>query len=163
MQQNAKLNVPKKTKAVLFRKEKETYIKNSDCCRWKDSGYSQNIIFKRKTHDFKLFKNSRLLVLEGTLIIADKGYNGIFDVHFDSLIPIKATKNHKLTDEERSFNSSLAKHRIFIEHINRYIKRFKILSYRYRNKRRRFALRASLICSIYNFQHAFWGFRTGLI
>lgn len=92
---------------------------------------------------------------EGTLIIADKGYTGIFDVHFDSLIPIKATKNHKLTDDERSFNSSLAKHRIFIEHINRYIKRFKILSYRYRNKRRRFALRASLICSIYNFQHAF--------
>ena len=43
---------------------------------------------------------------------------------------------------------------IFIEHINRYIKRFKILSYRYRNKRRRFSLRASLICAIYNLQHS---------
>ncbi|MEE1282391.1 MAG: IS5/IS1182 family transposase, partial [Acutalibacteraceae bacterium] len=32
------------------------------------------------------------------------------------------------------------------------IKRFKILSSRYRNKRRRFALRVSLICGIYNFQ-----------
>lgn len=41
----------------------------------------------------------------------------------------------------------------FIEHINRYIKRFRILSSRYRNKRRRFALRASLICAIYNLQH----------
>lgn len=91
---------------------------------------------------------------EETLIIADKGYKGILNVHFDSLIPIKATKNHKLTDEERSFNSSLAKHRIIIEHINRYIKRFKILSYRYRNKRRRFSLRVSLICVIYNLQHS---------
>lgn len=114
-----------------------------------------SIAFSRgNKHDFRLFKESRLLVPEETLIIADKGYKGIFNVHFNSLIPIKATKNHKLTDEERSFNLSLAKHRIFIEHINRYIKRFKILSYRYRNKRRRFSLRASLICAIYNLQHS---------
>lgn len=110
---------------------------------------------KGKTHDFKLFKDSLSGIREDILIIADKGYTGIFDIHFNSLIPIKETKNHKLTDTERAFNSALSKRRIFIEHINQYIKRFRILSSRYRNKRRRFVLRSSLICAIYNFQHNF--------
>lgn len=110
---------------------------------------------KGKKHDFKLFKDSLPGIREDILIIADKGYKGIFDIHFNSLIPIKATKNHKLTDTERAFNSALSKRRILIEHINRYIKRFRIMSSRYRNKRRRFALRSSLICAIYNFQHNF--------
>ena len=41
---------------------------------------------------------------------------------------------------------------IGIEHVNRHIKRFRIVSTRYRNKRRKFALRFSLICAIYNFE-----------
>ncbi len=110
---------------------------------------------KGKTHDFALFKKSVPYINERICIIADKGYAGIFNVHFNSLLPIKATKKHKLTDIEKSFNSALSKQRIFIEHINRYIKRFRILSSRYRNKRRRFSLRASLICAFYNFQHVF--------
>lgn len=114
-------------------------------------------------HDFRLFKESRFIIPETAFIIADKGYQGISDIHFRSLIPVKATKNHKLNDLEKAFNSDLSKRRIFIEHINRYIKRFRILSSRYRNKRRKFTLRVSLICSIYNFQHSFWGFRTSLI
>ena len=88
-----------------------------------------------------------------TLFVLDKAYQGIFEIHPMSLIPIKATKNHKLTPEEKTFNSFVSKLRIFIEHINRYIKRFRILSSRYRNKRKRFGLRATLICAIYNFQH----------
>lgn len=110
---------------------------------------------KGKTHDFKLFKDSLSGIGEDILIIADKGYKGIFEIHFNSLIPIKATRNHKLTSEEKDFNSALSKRRIFIEHINRYIKRFRILSSRYRNKRRKLAFRSSLICAIYNFQHNF--------
>ena len=76
----------------------------------------------------------------------------IFVVYYNSQIPKKSSKKHKLTLEEKAYNSAISKRRIYIEHINRYIKRFKILSSRYRNKRRRFALRVSLICGIYNFQ-----------
>ncbi len=108
---------------------------------------------KGKTHDFILFRGSLTGIREDILIIADKGYQEISDIHFNSLIPVKATKNHKLTNMERNFNSALSKRRILIEHINRYIKRFKILSSRYKNKRRRFALCSSLICAVYNFQH----------
>lgn len=105
-----------------------------------------------KKHDFKLFKESKLHFLKNTLILADKGYLGIDKLHSNSKIPKKKSKKHKLTQEEKAYNSEISKSRIYIEHINRYIKRFKILSSRYRNKRRRFSLRASLICGIYNYQ-----------
>lgn len=68
-------------------------------------------------------------------------------------IPIKKKKGAVRTDEEIEFNREVSRERIFIEHINRYIKRFRILSSRYRNKRIRFSLRATLICGVYNLQH----------
>lgn len=106
-----------------------------------------------KTHDFKLFKDNFRNIGKDIWIIADKGYSGIFDIHFKSLIPVKSTKNNKLIDTEYAFNKSISRKRIFIEHINRYIKRFRILSSRYRNRHRRLYLRTNLICAIYNFQH----------
>lgn len=77
---------------------------------------------------------------------------GIIKYHKSSETPIKASKKHKLSKEEKIYNHFISKKRIYIEHINRYIKRFHILSSRYRNKRRNFGLRVSLICGIYNFQ-----------
>ena len=54
---------------------------------------------------------------------------------------------------EKAYNRNVSKRRIYVEHINRYIKRFKILSSCYRNKIRYFGLRIALICGIYNFQN----------
>lgn len=92
-------------------------------------------------------------IRENIWIIADKGCKGIHKFHSLSLIPIKSSKNRKLNDIEKDFNISLIKRRIFIEHINRYLKRFRIISSRYRNKHRRFSVRFSLICAFYNRQH----------
>ena len=39
-----------------------------------------------------------------------------------------------------------------IEHVNRTLKIFKILSEKYRNKRKRFGLRFNLIAGIYNYE-----------
>ena len=107
-----------------------------------------------KTHDFQLYKNSKTHMSEKIESVEDKGFQGMQKLHANSTIPVKASKNHKLTKEEKKLNREISKRRIYIEHINRYIKRFRILSSRYRNKRKRFGLRASLICGIYNFQHA---------
>lgn len=109
-------------------------------------------ICKGKTHDFNLFKQSKLKFLNTTKVLADSGYQGICAYHLNSEIPIKSSKKHKLSAEEKMYNRSISKRRIYVEHINRYIKRFKILSSRYRNKRRYFGLRVALICCIYNFQ-----------
>ena len=107
-----------------------------------------------KTHDFQLYKNSKTHMSEKIESLQDKGYQGLQKLHANSTIPVKASKNHPLTKEEKKINREISKRRIYIEHINRYIKRFRILSYRYRSKRKRFGLRVSLICGIYNFQHA---------
>ncbi len=93
-------------------------------------------ITKGKTHDFNLLKKSKLKFFNTTKILADSGYQGICSFHKNSETPIKALKNHKLLAEEKSYNRSISKKRIYIEHINRYIKRFKILFSRYRNKRK---------------------------
>ena len=108
---------------------------------------------KGHKHDFQLFKDNNLCIKESIKIIADKGYIGLDKIHNNCLIPKKQSKKHKLTPEEKRYNSELSKKRIIIEHINRYLKRFRILSSRYRNKRAKLLMRATLIAGIYNMQH----------
>ncbi|WP_369713202.1 transposase family protein [Leptotrichia sp. HSP-342] len=68
------------------------------------------------------------------------------------MIPKKSIKRNKLTKEDRKYNSTISKRRIYIEHVNRHIKKFRIVSICYRNKERKFSMRFSLICVIYNFE-----------
>lgn len=58
----------------------------------------------------------------------------------------------ELNREEKKSNQELAKVRVVGEHINRKLKIFKILSDRYRNRRKRFALRFNLIAGLYNYE-----------
>ena len=81
------------------------------------------------------------------------GYLGIEKFHANSLIPIKESKNHKLTEQEKAYNKKLAQKRVVVEHIIAKIKTFKITAYPYRNRRRRHLLRMSLICGIINFEN----------
>jgi F0F1-type ATP synthase epsilon subunit len=90
---------------------------------------------------------------ESITVQTDLGYLGIDKLHINSLLPIKESKNHKLTKQEKAYNKKLARLRVVIEHINAKIKTFKIMSYPYRNRRRRHLLRMSLICGIINFEN----------
>ena len=85
--------------------------------------------------------------------ILDSGYTGIDKIHKNSLIPRKSSKKHPLSYEDKAFNREISRKRIYIEHVNRHLKRFRILSSRYRNKRKRFAFRVSLICGFFNAMH----------
>ena len=104
-----------------------------------------------KKHDFQLLKESRTHVRAETVLQADTGYLGLAQIHANSLLPKKRSKNHPLTDQERKSNREVSRKRIFVEHAIRFVKRFRILSERYRNRRKRFALRFSLIAGICNF------------
>ena len=116
---------------------------------------------KGKQHDFSLFKVSGVRFHEQTQGLADKGYQGFQNLHPNSLIPIKKPKNASLSKEDRRFNRQLARQRIAIEHVNRRLKIFKILSLPYRNRRRRFGLRCNLIAAIYNFEVSLPSSNTG--
>ena len=105
---------------------------------------------KGKTHDFKLFKNSRTKFHKLLKVIADKGYQGIAKIHNLSETPIKKPRVKKLTKDQKKYNRELNRLRIAVEHVNRRLKIFKILSYPYRNRHRRFGLRSNLIAGIYD-------------
>ena len=107
---------------------------------------------KGSTHDFQLFKTSRSLPLATTQIIADSGYQGLVKVHENSEIPTKKSKLHPLTAAQKAANRALSRQRILIENILRRLKVFRILSQRYRNRRKRFGLRFNLIAAIYNLE-----------
>jgi hypothetical protein len=110
---------------------------------------------KGATHDLELFRKSKVRLYRFILFVGDKGYQGILDLHENSLTPYKKPKGGKLTHEQKEFNSRLSKFRIFIEHINRRIKRFKMFQGRYRNKQRKHHKRISLICGLHNFELGF--------
>lgn len=60
-----------------------------------------------------------------------------------------------MNDEDRHrYNKAISSPRMKIEHIIGRVKNFKIVSERYRNRRKKFALRFSLICGIVNFQNS---------
>ena len=105
-----------------------------------------------KEHDFKIFKKSRLPLSEKIKCLVDKGYQGIAKIHKLSEVPKKKTKKRKLTKEEKKQNREINRQRIVIEHVKRKLKSFRILSERYRNKRKRFGLRFNLIAGIYNYE-----------
>ena len=107
---------------------------------------------KGKQHDFSLLKASGVHFHTQTQGFADKGYQGLQKLHSNSQIPIKKPKGGSLSKADKQFNRQLARQRIAIEHVNRRLKIFKILSLPYRNRRRRFGLRCNLIAAIYNFE-----------
>jgi hypothetical protein len=107
---------------------------------------------KGRVHDFKLFKKSGVKIEDSIKILADKGYQGIAKIHGLSETPIKRKKGKKLTKEEKQYNRLLNRRRVVVEHVNRRIKIFRILSSRYRNRHRRFGLRANLIAGLYNYE-----------
>ena len=104
------------------------------------------------THDFRLFRESYAGIAQDILCLADTGYLGINKLHANSQIPAKKSKLHPLTPEQKTANRELARQRIFCEHIIGRVKVFRILSDRYRNRRKRFGLRFNLIAAIYNLE-----------
>ena len=107
-----------------------------------------------KTHDFKLFKQSGIHARPETKLDTDTGYLGIKKIHANSEHPIKGSKYHKLTECEKQFNRQISPDRVLNEHVIGFIKRFKIVADKYRNRRKRFGLRLNLIAGICNFESA---------
>ncbi len=101
-------------------------------------------------HDFKMFGKSRTAFLPVTRCLADRGYGGLAKQHANSQTPHKKSKLHPLTPQQKDENWRLSKERFLVEHVIGSLKIFRILSERYRNRRKRFGLRFNLIAAIYN-------------
>jgi hypothetical protein len=66
--------------------------------------------------------------------------------------PSKKASKAALDRFEWQHNRLLARLRVVVEHVHRKLEVFRILSERYRNRRKRFGLRFNLIAAILNFE-----------
>lgn len=99
-----------------------------------------------------MFKESRVHIHPEIKSITDTGYQGISKLHHNSESPKKKTKKQPLTKEDKRKNRKLSSERALNENVIAMIKRFKIIADRYRNRRKRFALRFNLLAGIYNLE-----------
>lgn len=107
-----------------------------------------------KRHDFRLFKESKTQIHPAIGVVTDTGYQGLQKIHAKTQMPKKRSKRNPLTKEDKKNNQQLSRERVLNENVIGSLKRFKILSDRYRNRRKRFTLRFNLIAGIYNLELA---------
>ena len=105
-----------------------------------------------RTRDFNLFEAAGIHVHPDAGMLGDIGYQGIIRYLSNSYTPKKKPRNSELSEAERDDNRILRKERIYIEHVNRRVKIFRILAQRYRNRRRRYGLRFNIIAALCNYE-----------
>jgi hypothetical protein len=103
-----------------------------------------------KWHNFRLCKESQVRVKPETEIDTDTGYQGLTRLHADSVLLKKKTKQNPLIKGDKAFNHAVSSRRLVNKHIIGCVKRFRIVSDTYRNRRKRFGLCFNLIAAIYN-------------
>jgi hypothetical protein len=117
---------------------------------------SREIICTKQTcgsvHDFQVFKQTGCQIAQATCLLGDSGYQGLQGEHQNSQTPAKKPKGGELTAEQKQANRELSRRRIVVENVIRHVKIFRIMSERYRNRRRRFGLRFNLIAGLYNYE-----------
>ena len=80
--------------------------------------------------------------------MADRDYQGLTKLRAHSILPKKSSKNRPLPKQDRKHNRNISRKRIAVECVIGLVKRFRIRSERYRNRRKWF----SLIAGICNFE-----------
>ena len=104
-----------------------------------------------KKHDFRVFKESKVAINEKIKAVVDTGFQGIHKFHKNSEIPKKKIKKQPLTKQEKKNNREISSQRVKIENVICFVKRFKVIADKYRNRRKRFGLRFNLIAGLCNF------------
>lgn len=150
--------MPQKFVLIALKKQHRNYSGKKKCHTTKAQvivssiGEILNIDYTNsgRMHDFTLFKLSNYNLEKAKSIVADSGYQGIAKLYPQAQTPIKSSKNHKLSKEEKEFNRHLSSQRMLVENILAKFKVFKVLSSCYRNHLKRLGLRFNLIAGIIN-------------
>src|SRR6185437_4845715 len=91
------------------------------------------------------------------------GYMGLQKLHGKTTMPKKRSKKTPLTKQDKQTNRLISKDRVPAEHGIACLKRFKRVSDRDRNRRKRDSIRFTLIAACYNGVVAPWRYAGGLI
>ena len=97
-----------------------------------------------KKSDINFFRETRAKFSEKQKFTGDKAYVG------ESAIktPKKKPKNQELTSQEKSQNKDLAAERIFVEHIIRLLKIFRVIQERFRLNPEKYVQIIKTICGL---------------
>lgn len=105
-------------------------------------------------HDFELHKTEPPIP-KNTRAFVDSGYQGLDKLHPEIELPFKASKKKPLDREEKEYNTALSRIRVKVENIIGDLKTFRILSDRYRNRRKRYNVKFNIIAGIVNLKNGF--------
>ena len=108
------------------------------------------VVGKGRQHDFSVLKDSRLLVHPDALLLADSGYQGIHKHHQNSTLPVKKKNGQHLSAADKADNKEQSKQRVFIEHVNRRCKIFRIVKDVNRGKHKHYSLTWNLVAALVN-------------
>ena len=145
------VRTPKKRQRRHYSGKKKRHTQKAQViCDKKTGKIIATAFCEGKKSDFALFKQSHTVLSLNVFCLADSGYQGLEKQHASSKTPKKKSKHHPLTDEEKACNREISRQRIGCEHVIGRLKVFRILLERYRNRRKRFALRFNLIAAICN-------------
>lgn len=109
---------------------------------------------KGSVHDFTIFKNSRLDIANEIEVCVDLGYQGIDKYIKNISIPDKKPRKGVLTAEQKLDNTKKSKKRVFVEHVNRFCKIFRIAKEVYRGKQRNISKTWNVIAGLVNLRYS---------
>jgi hypothetical protein len=101
-------------------------------------------------HDISLARENIRNLLISKYCFADLAYFGLKEIGRRLFTPFKKPKGGMLEPMQKQINREVSRRRIVVEHVIGRLKRFRIVSERYRNRRRRYGLRMNLIAGILN-------------
>lgn len=143
---------PKKGQKKYYSGKKKRHTMKTQILFCKSKGLIVGVCFdKGHVHDFEIFKESGAgHISEEVKFIGDSGYQGMDKYRKNCETPYKKPRGGELTKEQKVSNLNLSKKRICIEHVNAWVKRFRILKDRYRNKRCNFWKPMFFACVVFN-------------
>ncbi len=102
---------------------------------------------------FRSLKTAAYLLHPDALLLADSGYQGLHKHHQNVTLPVKKKKGQALSAEDKTDNKALSKQRVFIEHVNRRGKIFRIVKDVYRGKHKHYSLTWHLVAALVNLRY----------
>jgi hypothetical protein len=118
-------------------KKKRHTVKNQVACTPGGRIVSVSTTAPGRTHDLTVLRYNGLLdrLPTGAGVMTDKGYIGVAtDAGARPVVtPVRASKNHPLTDDQKASNRLTNRHRVVIEHVMAQLSRFQVLRQMFRS------------------------------
>ncbi len=101
-----------------------------------------------RAHDLTLLRAQNPHLRPDVWIVADSGYGGLATAHPQTCLSRKKPRGKELSPDDKAHNRSLGRFRMPVEHLIRSLKIWHIVKETYRDRRKRFSLRSTLIAGL---------------